>query len=376
MLLKKLIKQVSNEDLWKLIDEKKVIAYTGIDPTGFGIHIGHLLWLHILINLIKLGNKVIILIGGFTGAIGDPTDKTQARAHIDSNTVSENSQGLLSDIKCILRKYEDHVTYVNNKDWLDSMTCREYMNYAYSMSVNRKVKMETFHNRLQNNLPLTMTEFMYSDFQAIDFCYLNKHYGCNLQVGGSDQWGNISFGTHVASAFCNSELYGAVSHLLTDEKNQKFSKSMGSFYIKDFEKTYHGCMNLHDKVAIQICEMFDVKISDNIIQTKKDLARYIMSLMSDDFESKFDYIEKKAAVLFSHQNAKNVLQDYFIKVDSSKLLTVVMKVFEMEEFQARIVISDGSIKIDSQIEKDLNATVPAKCKISYGKKHHAFIIVE
>ncbi len=373
--LKKIVFQTTSNDVWSLIENGLGIAYAGIDPTGAGIHIGHLLWIHILIHCLKLGNKVIILVGGFTGSIGDPTDKTQTRNKLNDNIVNNNVHGLFGDIKKIFKPYGDQVIYVNNNDWLGNMKLAQYMEYGYHLSVNRKVNMETFGNRLKNSNQLTMTEFMYPDLQMIDFCYLNRKYGCNVQVGGADQWGNIAFGTHYTGQINKTNVYGIVSHLLTDSSGAKFSKSTGAFYARNYEETYHGCMNLTDDMCMKIANMFDVMIDGNPQNTKRNLAKYIISLFEPyNYENIYDYILEKANVLFKSKNAENIKDEYFIDVHNGMLSNVLMEVFKLADFEAKFAIKDRSIKIDSVVV-DEDCLVPVRCKVSYGKKYHVFIHV-
>jgi tyrosyl-tRNA synthetase len=375
----KLISRVTNEELIKKWTVPgSIIAYAGIDPTAAGIHIGHLLWLHLAIDLLKNGQKFIVLVGGFTGKIGDPTDKNAMRTRIDDNMVNDNSSGILSDIQAILKPYESNVTYVNNKTWLDTMTIGEYLNYyGYAVSVNRKLNMDTFAKRINNHNMLSMSEFFYPDLQMIDFYYLNKTYGCNVQLGGGDQFGNIAFGTHYVEKLANTEVYGAVTHLLTDSNSAKFGKSTGAKYLRNFKDTYHFCMNLSDNMVNSICEFFDIEINEEPQETKRSLVKYIISLFDqDNYERKFKEIQDYMNRLF-YSSVDQALSEDFITLTSKSILELVMELsFVQSDFEAAQKLRENAIKINGATVNDNITISPGQYKISMGKKHHAFIHIQ
>ena len=375
----KLISRVTNEELMeKWTVPGSIIGYLGIDPTAPGIHMGHLLSLHLGIDLLKNGQKLIILIGGFTGQIGDPTDKNAARTRIDNNIAQDNCEGILNDIKNILKPYEANVTYVNNKTWLDTMTISEYLSYyGYTISVNRKLNMDTFAKRLSNQSMLSMSEFFYPDLQMIDFHYLNKTYGCNLQLGGGDQFGNIAIGTHYVEKLTNSSVYGAVTHLLTDGSGTKLGKSLGAKFLKNFKDTYHFCMNLSDNMANSICEFFDIEINEDPQETKRSLVKYIISLFDqDNYERKFKEIQDYMNRLF-YSSVDQALSEDFITLTSKSILELVMELsFVQSDFEASQKLRENAIKINGATVNDNITISPGQYKISMGKKHHAFIHIQ
>ena len=166
-----LIQIVSDDKFYEMSSVGKF--YLGIDPTG-RIHIGHLISIKLCLDLLEKGFDGILLIGGFTGKIGDPTDKLEARKKL-TNTIAQSFSTLIyEDLYRIFENYRDRIIFVNNKDWLDTMTFSEYLNISYNISVNRKLNLETFSNRLSKNLPLSVAEFTYPDVQMIDFLHLCK----------------------------------------------------------------------------------------------------------------------------------------------------------------------------------------------------------
>jgi tyrosyl-tRNA synthetase len=198
--LRCLINQSSlpKDDMVQFLQQNPGCFYLGIDPTALTLHLGHLVVLKLAQCLMEYCNwKCIILVGGFTAQIGDPTGKDKARQTLQLSTISRFASGILSDVQRVMRPY--NVTHVNNEEWLGALSLREYMEYAKHISVNRKINQDTYKSRIENNKPLTMQEFMYSDLQAIDFKYLNEKYHCTLQIGGSDQWANMAMGLSITN---------------------------------------------------------------------------------------------------------------------------------------------------------------------------------
>ena len=217
----------SHEDL---LSVKNTTFYLGIDPTSSSLHIGHLIPLKLAMELIDAGWKCIILIGGFTGAIGDPTDKKALRSPIDSQTIKRNISSLKKQLKKIFQHRK--VLMVNNATWMNRMALKSYLEIGLQISVNQKVSLDTFANRLNNSLPLSMTEFIYSDLQALDFLHLYNKYKCRVQIGGQDQWGNISQGLHMVQKITKEkQIYGITTPLLTNNgvKMGKTEKPMNLF---------------------------------------------------------------------------------------------------------------------------------------------------
>ena len=224
----RLVSHVSNRDCFK----KPSALYFGVDPTADSLHLGHLLSLQLAKELRDLGWKIVILLGGYTGTIGDPSGKSKVRKTLEKNTVQLNSSGILQGLQKILPPSE-RVMYVNNKDWLEDMSLGKLLFYGKFLSVNALVKLDTFSQRLTQFKPLCFSEIAYPLLQAIDFLYLQENYGVTLQIGGQDQWGNISTGVSFVKKCLNAsqkkseyEIAGAVTHLL-EVSGKKIGKTTG-----------------------------------------------------------------------------------------------------------------------------------------------------
>ena len=147
---------------------------------------------------------------------------------LKKNIIKDNTQLLLQDFKSVFQKYKQQVIFVNNKDWLNNMSLSDYLSLAYYFSVNNKLKFSTFKNRIEQSLNLSMTEFIYQDLQLIDFLHLYREYNCTVQVGGGDQWGNISFGVkNVNKITAKDHFYGICTPLITDNQQDKIGKKPG-----------------------------------------------------------------------------------------------------------------------------------------------------
>lgn len=194
--------------------------YMGTDITAPSLHQGHLIALLLLKALKDAGHKIIIVLGGSTSLIGDPTDKDSERPAISRAQISENIDKIRECVELILGK---DVTILNNSDWLDKISWIDMIvKYGRKVSVNSLIKTETFHRRLAANKPLSFLELSYPLCQAYDFVFLKEHYDCTVQVGGSDQWSNILTGVHMGEC-----LHAITCPLLLGSNGKKISKSEG-----------------------------------------------------------------------------------------------------------------------------------------------------
>ncbi len=363
IIMHRLIKQVSNESFF---NHKNLTFYFGIDPTAEGIHVGHLLPLVLAIELINKGFKLIILIGGFTASIGDPTGKSEVRKKLNDNCIIDFSSGLLKDIKKIFQSYD--VTYVNNADWLSQIKLKEFIELSYSLSVNKKLNLDTFATRLTNNQHLAMSEFLYSDLQAIDFVYLYDKYGCNVQIGGGDQWGNIAFGVHYLEKIRQTDVFGITTHLLT-HNGQKVGKSIGKPpFLQNSEDLYDFCLRLPDESAHQLYYiLFNKKELDPVIMKKKLIQEIL--LMYNGNNEEFNKITNKKSLLTQSQS------DTYIHIKEVKLSKILLKLnFITTTSEAKRQIRSGAIVVnDKKCLEDQNFDIGNKIKIVFSKKKVGFV---
>lgn len=225
------IHQVSDESgLDDLFAKEKVTAYIGYDPTAASLHVGHLMQIMMLRWLQETGHRPVALMGGGTGMVGDPSFKDEARKLMTKDTIAENIAG----IKSAFSKYltfgegENDAIMVNNADWLCDLNYLEFLrDVGRHFSVNRMLSFDSVKLRLDREQSLSFLEFNYMILQAYDFVELNKRYGARLQMGGSDQWGNIINGIDLGHRMERPQLYALTSPLLTTASGQKMGKSLG-----------------------------------------------------------------------------------------------------------------------------------------------------
>lgn len=349
--------------LEKLLSEK-IVFYFGIDPTAQGIHLGHLLSIQLARDLISLGHEAIILVGGFTGTIGDPTGKSETRKLIDKKDTEVFANDILSDIRNI---FKDSALYVNNKDWLDKMSLRDFLELSRYISVNKKLTMETFSNRIQQEQHLSMSEFLYPELQFFDFWFLNKKYDCKLQLGGGDQWGNICFGTHYLKKL-GKEAYAISTPLLTDN-GKKISKTDEKVpFLKNYRKMYHYCLNMTDSLATGICNIFQIETFSDPILTKKNIFKFVYSIypINESLES----IENEESQIF-YGDVEQAPSHAFITVKEKDIISILKNVGGITRSEAQRQLSQNAIYIDGQHFKQ--TVLPNKFKLSIGKKKHFFI---
>ena len=221
-------------------------VYLGIDPTADSLHVGHLLALMTLKRFQKAGHKAIVLIGGATAAIGDPSGKSEERNLLEWETVEKN----LAAIKVQLKGLLNGTTITNNQDWVGNFTYLKVLRtIGKHFSVNVMLTKDSVRSRMENGL--SYTEFSYMLLQAYDFVHLHEFANCTLQIGGSDQWGNITAGIDLCRRMSGVQLHGLTIPLLTKSDGAKMGKTENGALWLDAEKTspyefYQYWVNVED----------------------------------------------------------------------------------------------------------------------------------
>ena len=221
--------QCTDEDgLDKVASEGVVTGYIGFDCTAPSLHVGSLVQIMMLRHLQRAGGRPIVLLGGGTTKIGDPSMKDKTRPILTDELIEFNKSG----IRTVFNKFLDFdgpnaAIMVDNANWLDGLGYIEFLRKVGTMfTINRMVTMETAKNRLDNELPMTFLEFNYPLLQSYDFAELNRRYGCTLQLGGSDQWGNIVTGVDLTRRMEGNTVYGFTTPLITTASGGKMGKTV------------------------------------------------------------------------------------------------------------------------------------------------------
>lgn len=226
---------------YALLDERAgkgiVTGYIGFDATAASLHVGHLIQILMLRQLQRTGHKPIVLMGGGTTRVGDPSFKDSARPLLTDEQIDANLAGIKEVFKKFLT-FGDGPTdavMVNNRDWLDELHYIDFLrDYGRHFSVNRMLSFDSVKLRLEREQSFSFLEFNYMILQAYDFVELNRRYGCDLQMGGSDQWGNIINGIELGRRTQDAELVGLTTNLLTTSSGQKMGKTaQGAVWLNE-----------------------------------------------------------------------------------------------------------------------------------------------
>ena len=269
--------QTDEEGIKKLLETESVSIYCGTDPTGDSLHVGHLLPFLTLKRFAKYGHKPVVLVGGGTGIIGDPSGRSEERQLQSLETIAENAKKLENQLRNIFRG-DENIEFVNNGDWLGKMSMIEFLrDYGKLINVNYMLAKDSVSSRLENGL--SFTEFSYTLLQGIDYAYLNEHYGVKMQLGGSDQWGNITTGLEIMRKLRGDvEAYGFTIPLMLKSDGTKFGKSTGGAVWLDPEKTtpyefYQFWFNTADNDTISAIKKFTFLEKEEIEKLEESLAK-------------------------------------------------------------------------------------------------------
>ena len=246
----------------ELLAKEMVTGYIGFDPTADSLHVGSLTQIITLIRLQKAGHKPIALIGGATGMVGDPSGKSAERNLLDNETLNKNIEGIKKQLSHFLKSNSEKnsVEFVNNMDWMKNYSFLDFIRDAGKhISVNYMMAKDSVKNRLENGM--SFTEFSYQLLQAFDFYYLFVNKNCKLQLGGSDQWGNITGGTELIRRKGGGEAFALTTQLIKKADGTKFGKSESGNIWLDRTKTspykfYQFWINTADEDAENFIKIF------------------------------------------------------------------------------------------------------------------------
>ncbi|UAL51346.1 tyrosine--tRNA ligase [Metabacillus dongyingensis] len=276
-----LINQMTDEEgLRKLLEEESVKLYSGFDPTADSLHIGHLLPILTLRRFQQAGHRPIALVGGATGLIGDPSGKKAERTLNTSDIVQEWSnkiKGQLSRFLDFDTSSENPATLANNFDWIGSMDLITFLrDVGKNFGINYMLAKDTVSSRIESGI--SYTEFSYMILQSYDFLNLYRSQGCKLQIGGSDQWGNITAGLElIRKSEENSKAFGLTVPLVTKSDGTKFGKTEGGAIWLDKEKTtpyefYQFWINTDDRDVIKYIKFFTFLSHEEIAELEEELT--------------------------------------------------------------------------------------------------------
>ena len=273
----------------ELLDEKKVTAYIGFDPTADSLHIGSLVPIIILMHFQRAGHKPVALVGGATGMIGDPSGKSKERNLLDESTLNKNVEAIKKQLGQFIdfEAQDNPAQLVNNYDWFKDISLIDFVrNIGKHISVNYMMAKDSVKKRLNpetdDTAGMSFTEFTYQLFQGYDFLHLYKTLDCQLQMGGSDQWGNMTTGTELIRRVVGGKAYALTVPLITKADGGKFGKTeqgnvwLDAKYTSPY-KFYQFWINTTDEDAekyIKIFTFLDKNSIDRLIEEHKEAPHY------------------------------------------------------------------------------------------------------
>ena len=266
--------QDTSADIERILGEKRIV-YIGTDPTADSLHVGHLAWVVLLKRLGDAGHKIILLVGGGTGMIGDPKEKGE-RSLKTLEEIDHNAQAFEVQLRNLLGERTDF-EMVNNAEWLREVKLLDFLrDTGKHFTVNDLVKRDLIRRRLETpDESISYTEFTYSLLQAYDYRELNERYGCDLQIGGSDQWTNILSGVDLIRKTANREVFAFSFPLITDASGRKFGKSEGNAVWLSGEKTspyqfYQFWLSVEDEKVIDYLKIYTFLSLEEIDSIEKE----------------------------------------------------------------------------------------------------------
>ncbi|HHW5203966.1 TPA: tyrosine--tRNA ligase [Staphylococcus aureus] len=383
--------QTDEQGIEDLLNKEQVTLYCGADPTADSLHIGHLLPFLTLRRFQEHGHRPIVLIGGGTGMIGDPSGKSEERVLQTEEQVDKNIEGISKQMHNIFEFGTDHgAVLVNNRDWLGQISLISFLrDYGKHVGVNYMLGKDSIQSRLEHGI--SYTEFTYTILQAIDFGHLNRELNCKIQVGGSDQWGNITSGIELMRRmYGQTDAYGLTIPLVTKSDGKKFGKSESGAVWLDAEKTspyefYQFWINQSDEDVIKFLKYFTFLGKEEIdrLEQSKNEAPHLRVAQKTLAEEVTKFIHGEEALndairisqaLFSGDlkslSAKE-LKDGFKDVPQVTLSNGTTNIIDVlietgvspSKRQAREDVNNGAIYINGERQQDVNYELTSDDKI-------------
>ncbi len=367
------IEQMTHPDeIKKLFGEKSVSFYIGIDPTADSLHVGHFVSLMVAGHMQRCGHKPIILVGGGTAVIGDPSGKTDMRKMLSRETIDNNVKGIRKQIeKFVSFEGENAAIIVNNADWLLDLKYVDFMREIGSLfSVNKMLAAECYKTRMENGL--TFFELGYMLMQSYDFLHLYNEYGCKLEMGGNDQWSNIIGGVELIRKIGKDDSYGLTFKLLTTKEGKKMGKTEKGALWLDPEKTspyefYQYWRNIEDESVKKVLCLLTylpmerinelTSVNDERINEAKKVAAYeITKLVHGEEEAK--KAEAASNALFEGKGSLEHMPTVKLQNSNCSILDAIIESgIAPSKSQARTLINQNGISLNDNVISDVNYTL-------------------
>ncbi|MCI7583524.1 MAG: tyrosine--tRNA ligase [Eubacteriales bacterium] len=384
------IKQTVYEDeLYKKLGSESMSFYIGFDPTADSLHVGHFLQLLVMSWMQKAGHRPIILIGGGTGMIGDPSGRSDLRKVMTREDVMHNCECFKKQMSKFLSfEGENAAIMVNNADWLSNLNYIDFLReIGSSFSVNKMLTAECYKQRLEKGL--TFLEFNYMLMQAYDFLVLNREFGCELECGGDDQWSNMLAGVDLIRRKEGRDAYAMTFTLLTTSEGKKMGKTQKGAVWLDPEKTspyefFQYWRNIDDadvEKCLKLLTFLDldeiaelVKYKDERINRAKEVLAYELTrIVHDENAAELALKQSKGAFGSGEDMPEKTISEGTVKITDILVAAGVAP----SKSEARRLIEGGGIKVNDDKITDVNAEITDKEFVLHkGKKIHFRISVK
>lgn len=405
-----------------LLNKEMCSGYIGFDPTADSLHVGHLMQVMTLIHFQRAGHKPYALVGGATGMVGDPSGKSAERNLLDENTLNHNVAGMHAQLEKFLdfNCGNNSAVMVNNYDWFKGFGFLSFIrDVGKHITVNYMMAKDSVKRRLDGENGLSFTEFTYQLVQGYDFYYLWKNHGIKIQMGGSDQWGNIVTGTELIRRKDGGEAYALTTNLIKKSDGTKFGKTESGAVWLDAAKTspykfYQFWLNASDEDAKSWIRIFTLLDKDTIEAMEKEHeaaphTRILQKALAKDIttrvhgETEYNNAVEASGILFGNGTAEafaqlneNTFLDIFdglpqFTISKGELETGIGLVDFLAEKtsvfpskgEARKMLQGGGVLINKQKVDDVNATVSTQYLINEkyiivqkGKKNYFLVIAQ
>ncbi len=355
----------------ELLSKGKATAYVGIDPTADSLHIGHLVSIMMLKHFQLAGHRPIALIGGATGMIGDPSGKSEERNLLNEEILRHNQDCLQKQLAKFLdfEHKENGAKIVNNYDWMKNFSFLEFIrDIGKHITISYMTAKDSVQKRLETGL--SFTEFSYQLVQGYDFLYLFENENCKLQMGGSDQWGNITTGSELIRRKLGGEAFALTCPLITKSDGSKFGKTESGNIWLDPEKTspytfYQFWLNVSDEDAVKYIKIFTTRTKENIEELEKEHLnaphlRLVQKELAKDLtilihsEEDYNMVVEASNVLFGSGN-KDSLNNISEKILLSVFEQVPKTIINKADFGSEINILDFLVDKTNIVESKSEA---------------------
>ena len=387
-----LIAQVTDEkEIRELVNNGGARFYIGFDPTADSLHVGHFMALCLMKRLQMAGNKPVVLIGGGTAHIGDPSGRTDMRSMMTTELIQHNCDCFKKQMERFIEYGEDKAIMVNNADWLLKLNYVELLReVGYCYTVNNMLRAECYKQRMEKGL--SFLEFNYMIMQGYDFYYLHQNYGCNMQFGGDDQWSNMLAGTELIRKKTSEDAYAMTITLLLNSEGKKMGKTAKGAVWLDPNKTtpfefYQYWRNVDDADVMKCIKMLtfipmeQIKEmeawEDNRINEKKEVLAYELTALVHGKEEA-DKAQTSARALFSGCGDDENMPTTTISLEEigeGIFIADLMVKCNLcaSKGEAKRLIQQGGVSVNDEVVKDLGsnyklADFEAGVKIRKGKK--------